>query len=189
MKVKTIMIYLLLFVNLSSFLLLSPFCSAQHANVSIKDVTVQLTQTRPPIGTTTIREYTITAILQNTGDSESVNITVKLKDPQPGLNATLIFQPENSSLKPNDEKTFVFENWPTSLSGDIAINISFQPSSPDVLLTEFNSGYYIYTLHIGDVIKTTSTPGFEVFVVLIAILAFLFITRLLHFFDSSINFR
>ncbi len=150
MKVKPILIYVLLVVNLSTFLFLSPFCSAQHANVSIKDVTVQLTQTRAPIGTTTIREYTITAILQNTGDSESVNITVKLKDPQPGLNATLIFQPENSSLRPNDENTFVFENWPTSLSGDIALNISFQPSSPDVLLTKFNSGFYIYTLHIGD---------------------------------------
>jgi PGF-CTERM protein len=178
MKVKPILIYVLLVVTLSTFLFLSPFCSAQHANVSIKDVTVQLTQTRPPIGTTTIREYTITAILQNTGDSESVNITVKLKDPQPGLNATLIFQPKNSSLKPNEEKTFLFENWPTSLSSDIALNISFQPSSPDVLLTEFNSGFYIYTLHIGDGTKTTSTPGFEVLVVLIAILAFLFIKQI-----------
>lgn len=178
MKVKPILIYVLLVVNLSIFLLLSSFCTAQHADVSIKDVTVQLTQTRPPIGTTTIREYTITAILQNTGDSESVNITVKLKDPQPGLNATLIFQPKNSSLKPDEEKTFVFENWPTSLSGDIALNISFQPSSPDVLLTEFNSGYYISTLHIGDGIKTTSTPGFEVLVVLIAILAFLYIKQM-----------
>jgi len=168
------LIFILLFVSLSSFLFLNPLCNAQQANVYIKDVTVQLTQTRPPIGTKTIREYRITAILYNTGDAKSVNITVKLKDPQPGLNATLIFQPEDYALKPNEEKTFVFENWPTSLSGDIALNISFKPSSPNVLLTEDNSGSYIYSLHIGDDSTTTSTPGFEVLIVLIAILAFLF---------------
>jgi hypothetical protein len=175
MKLKTILVDTLLFVDISIFLFLSPLCTAaQQANVSIKDVTVQLTQTRPPVGTTTIREYKITAILHNTGDTESVNITVKLKDPQPGLNASLIFQPNSYSLKPNEEKTFVFENWPTSLSGDIPLNISFRPSSPNVLETQYNSDSYIYTLHIGNATKKTSTPGFEVLIVLIAILALLF---------------
>lgn len=174
MKVKMMSIYLLLFVSLSFLLFLSPFCSANQADVSIKDVNVQLIQTRPPIGTTTIREYRITAILYNTGDTLSVNVTVKFRDPQPGLNATLTFQPEDYSLQPNEEKTFIFENWPTSLSGDIPLNISFQPSSPNVLLTEYNSGSFVYTLHIGDNTKTTSTPGFELLVVFIAILAFLF---------------
>jgi hypothetical protein len=177
MKLKTMLIYVMLFVSVSSLLFLSPFCSASQTEVSIKDVTVQLIQTRPPIGTTTIREYRIAAILYNTGDTQSVNITVKLKDPQPGLNATLIFQPEGYSLKPNEEKTFIFENWPTSLSGDIPLDISFQPSSPNVLLTEHNSGSYIYTLHIGGNTKKTSTPGFEVLVVLMAILAVLFIQQ------------
>jgi len=173
MKVKTILIYILLFFSLSSFLFLSPFCSANQAGISIKDIAVQLVQTRPPIGTTIIREYRITAILYNTGDTNSVNITVKLKDPQPGLNATLIFQPEGYSLKPNEEKTFVFENWPTSLSGDVPLNISFRPTSPNVLETSYNSNFSVYTLQIGDSKTTTSTPGFEVLVVLIAILAFL----------------
>jgi len=135
---------------------------------------VQLTQTRPPVGTTTIREYRITAIVHNTGDTNSVNITVRLKDPQPGLNASLIFQPADYSLKPNEEKTFVFENWPTSLSGDIPLNISFQPSSPNVLVTPFNSDSYIYTLRIGNGTTKPSTPGFEVLIVLLAILALLF---------------
>jgi uncharacterized protein YxeA len=177
MKLKTIVIYLLLFVNLSLFLFLNPLCTAQQANISIKDVTVQLTQTRPPVGTTTIREYRITAIVHNTGDTNSVNITVKLKDPQPGLNASLIFQPEDYSLKPNEEKTFVFENWPTSLSGDIPLNISFQPSSPNVLVTQYNSDSFIYTLRIGNDTAKPSTPGFEVMIVLIAILALLFIKQ------------
>ena len=174
MKLKMILIYMLLFVNICFFLFLCPLCTAQRANVSIKDVTFQLIQTRPPVGTTTIREYKITAILYNTGDTESVNVTVKLKDPQPGLNASLTFKPNSYSLKPNEEKTFVFENWPTSLTGDIPLNISFQPSSPTVLVTQYNTDSYIYTLHIGNATKKTSTPGFEAMIVLIAILAFLF---------------
>ncbi len=174
MKCKTILTYLLLLVNLTVFLFFSPLCTAQDANIIFKDVAVQLTQTRPPVGTTTIREYRITAVLHNTGDRDSVNITIKLRDPQPGLNATLIFQPESYSLGPNEEKTFVFENWPTSLSGDVLLNISFKPTSPNVLETESNSGFYLYTLHIGTDTPKTSTPGFEVLAVLIAILAFLF---------------
>jgi len=178
MKVKTVLAYVILSINLSYFLVLTPVCLGQQANVSLKDVSVQLTQTRPPIGTTIIREYRITAVLRNTGDTDSVNITVKLKDPQPGLNATLVFQPQSSSLKPNEEKTFVFENWPTSLSGDIALNVSFQPSSPNVLLSEYNSGSYTYVLHTGENSTTKSTPGFEILIVLIAVLAFLFTKKI-----------
>jgi hypothetical protein len=174
MKVKAIVIFLLLFVNFGVFLFFSPSCSAEEANIIFKDITVQLTQTRPPIGATTIREYRITAVLQNVGDKDSVNITVKLKDPQPGLNATLIFLPESYSLAPNEEKTFVFEDWPTSLSGNVLLNISFKPASPNVLETEYNSRSYYYSLQIGSDAPKTSTPGFEVLFVLVAIVALLF---------------
>ncbi len=178
MKMKVVLILVLLVMNLGFFLAVTPVSFGQQANVSIKDVSVQLTQTRPPIGAITIREYRITAILQNTGNTDSVNITVKLRDPEPGLNATLQFQPPNYSLKPNEEKTFVVENWPTSLSGDIALNITFQPSSPNVLLNAYNSGSYTYALHIGDMNTKPSTPGFEILVVLLAILGFLFIKKI-----------
>ena len=173
MKLKAILIGMLLFVNLIFFLFVNPICIAKEAHIVFKDVTVQLTQTRPPVGTTTIREYRITAILQNTGDSDSVNITVKLSDPQPGLNATLIFKPETYSFSPNEEKTFVFENWPTSLSGDVPLNISFQPTAPNVLETQQNTGFYVYTLHVGNSDTKTSTPGFEVMIVFLATLILL----------------
>jgi len=164
---------MLLFVNLSFFLFFNPTCTAKEAHIVFKDVTVELTQTRPPIGTTTIREYRITAFLQNTGDTDSVNITVKLSDPQPGLNATLIFKPETYSFAPNEEKTFVFENWPTSLSGDVPLNISFRPTAPNVLETQQNTGFYVYTLHIDNSNTKTSTPGFEVLIFFLATLILL----------------
>ncbi len=173
MKLKAILIGMFLFVNLIFFLFVNPTCVAKEAHLVFKDITVQLTQTRLPVGTTTIREYRITAILQNTGDTDSVNITVKLSDPQPGLNATLIFKPETYSFSPNEEKTFVFENWPTSLSGDVPLNISFRPTEPNVLETQQNTGFYVYTLHIGNSDTKTSTPGFEVMIVFLATLILL----------------
>ncbi|MBE3140391.1 MAG: hypothetical protein IMZ53_07400 [Thermoplasmata archaeon] len=79
-------------------------------------------------------------------------------------------QPESYSLMPNETKTFVFGNWPTPLSGDIPINISFGPASHNILVTPENSGYYVYTLSINGDKKTTSTPGFEIACILVAIM-------------------
>jgi hypothetical protein len=169
MKSKRTLFLILLIIGLSFIVLLGPVCNAQHATVSIENVNVQLIETRPPVGGTTIREYKISVILHNSGDIQSVNITVKFKEPQPGIGGNLTMQPESYSLIPNETKTFVFENWPTPLSGDIPINISFGPSSPTVIKTEDNSGYYVYTLSINGEKKTTSTPGFEIACILVAI--------------------
>jgi len=73
-------------------------------------------------------------------------------------------------LNPDENKTFILQNWPTPLSGDIPINISFGPSSPDILPTDENHGYYVYTLSINGEKKTTSTPGFEIAFILVAIM-------------------
>ena len=127
MKSKRTLFLVMLFVSLSFIMLLGPVCTAQHATVSIKNVNVQLIETRPPVGGTTIHEYKISVILLNSGDTQSVNITVKFKEPQPGMGGNLTMQPASYSLMPNETKTFVFENWPTPLSGDIPINISFGP--------------------------------------------------------------
>jgi hypothetical protein len=175
---KTIWIYLLVLMNICGVLCFNPLGAAAEANIIFKDVTVQLVQTRPPVGTTTIHEYTITAVLQNIGMVDSDNITVTLKDPQPGLNATLTFQPATYALKPSEEKTFVFEDWPTSLSGTVLLNISFKPTSPTVLETEYNSRHYYYMLHIGnDTTTKKSTPGFEAPLVLLALLVFVYIQQ------------
>ena len=169
MKSKRTLFLIMLFASLSLIMLLGPICTAQHATVTIRNVNVQLIETRPPVGGTTIREYKIIAILYNSGDIQSENISVKFKEPQSGVGGNLTMQPAGYSLMPNETKTFVFENWPTPLSGDIPINISFSPASSDILVTDENSGYYVYTLSINGNKKTTSTPGFEIAFVLVAI--------------------
>ncbi len=177
MKKTTKGILILLIITIGFSLYLNSSCAAEEARIVFKDVTVQLTQTRTPVGTTTIREYRISAAVQNVGDTKSVNITMSLKDPQPGLNATLTFQPQSYSLAPNEEKTFVFENWPTSLTGNVLLNISFKPTSPNVLETESNHRSYFYILQIGMEAPKSSTPGFQFYFALSAIIIFLLIKK------------
>jgi hypothetical protein len=152
-------------------MVLGPVCTAQHATVSIKNVSVQLVETREPIGNRVIHVYNIIAVLYNSGDGKSEEITVYFYDPEFNKTTTppLKLTPLNASLNPDENKTFILQNWPTPLSGDIPINISFGPLSPNVIKTEDNFGYYVYTLSINGEKKTTSTPGFEIAFILVAI--------------------
>ena len=172
MKSKVVLFVMMLCVCLSFFIILSPLCSAQ-ADISIKDVSVELLRTRPPVGQRIIREYKISVVLCNTGDTNSTSISVKFLEPEPGITGNLTMQPASYSLQPDEEKTFVFENWPTMLTGDVLLNISYRPSSAFVLPNSTNSGYYIYRLSIGNGNTNTSTPGFEALIVLVALFVFL----------------
>ena len=172
MKPKRTLFLIMLCVSLSFIMVLGPVCTAQHATVLIKNVSVQLVETREPIGNRVIRVYNIIAVLHNSGDDKSDEITVNFYDPEFNKTTTspLKLTPFNASLNPDENKTFILQNWPTPLSGDIPINISFGPSSPNILVTPENSGYYIYTLSINGEKKTTSTPGFEIAFILVAIM-------------------
>lgn len=169
MKSKKTLVLKIFFMILCMFIVFGSVCEGQQAHVSVKDVTVQLIKTRPPVGGMIIREYEIRAILCNTGDISSVNITVQFKDPELGINENLTLQPKSYPLQPNEEKTFVFENWPTALSGNVILNISYEPSSPNIVHTAYNSGHYLYTIQIGNTETTPSTPGFEILFVIIAL--------------------
>ncbi|DAC73299.1 MAG TPA: hypothetical protein DSN98_01180 [Thermoplasmata archaeon] len=175
MKSKRTLFLLMFVIGLCFAMVLGPLCSAQHAVVSIKNVSVQLVETRPPVGNKVIRVYNIIAVLQNSGDVKSDEISVFFYDPEYNKTTTppIKLTPFNVSLNPDENKTFILNNWPTPLTGDVLINVSFKPSLSDVLKTQDNSGSYVYHLQIGATRKTTSTPGFEVAVVLFAILALL----------------
>jgi hypothetical protein len=159
---------------LSFLIVLGPICTASNAELSITNVSVQLVETREPVGNRVIHVYDITAVLHNSGDMISDDVTVYFYDPE--FNETtppLKLDPFNVSLDPNESITFTLEDWPTPLTGDVPIKISFRPDSPDIVSTEFNSGSYTYTLQIEGNGTSTSTPGFEVALCIGAILVFL----------------
>jgi len=176
MELKRLLVAIMGIIFVGVLIILEPICTAQHAIVTIKNVNVELIETHKLTQNKTIHIYNITAVLHNSGDLKSDEISVYLYDPEytnmtmPSIRLT----PFNISLNPGETKTFSLQKWPTTLSGDIPINISFKPSSPNILVTEYNSGYYIYTLRIGNGNTPTSTPGFEILIVFLAILVLLF---------------
>jgi hypothetical protein len=172
MKSKRTIFLILIIVSLSFILLLGPLGNAQNATVSITNVRVDLVETREPIGNRVIHVYNITVLIHNSGDSKSDEITVNFYDPEFNKTTTppLKLTPLNASLNPNEDKIFTLSNWPTPLTGELPINISFRPASSDILVNDENSGYYVYTLSINSPKKTTSTPGFEIACILCAIM-------------------
>jgi hypothetical protein len=115
--------------------------------------------------------YEIRVVLQNSGTVKSDELPVKFYDPEynASLTSSMILSPTNYSLDLDESKVFYFSEWPTPLSGDVLLNISISPANPNVLTTSYNSEYYPYPLHIGSINKATSTPGFEIALLLIAL--------------------
>lgn len=169
MNSKRMLLLILGLACLSVTTLLGPICGAQQAAVSITNVNVQLIDTRTA-GNREIHVYNISAVLHNSGDAKSDEISVIFYDPEFNSTTTppMKLLPLNATLMPGETKTFALSNWPTPLTGDVLINISFGPTSPTILPNSHNSGYYVYTLTIGQK-KTTSTPGFETPFIFVAI--------------------
>jgi hypothetical protein len=160
--------------------LLSLSCMLVSAStgLQIKNVSTQLKETRPPVGNKEIRVYDIAVVLYNNDSSISDTISVFFRDPEPGLNSSMQLLPLNATLGPKETKTFTFSDWPTTLSGNLLINFSFRPSSHFTIPTTQNTGYYLYSFTISTPKNTTSTPGFELLIVLSALTVLLLLRKI-----------
>ena len=163
-------------------LLLPVACSVEitQPGVQIKNVSMPLKETRPPVGNKEIHVYDLIVVLYNNDTVMSDNITVVFHDPE--FNATTMppmkLSPMNATIGPKESKMFSLSDWPTTLSGKILVNISFGPNSPNAIPNVKNSGYYLYTLTIPTSKKTTSTPGFELLLILGSIAMFIFVRKM-----------
>lgn len=177
MTFRKLLVSIIGFGYLSFLIVLGPVSNAASAKLTITNVSVQLVETRNLAGNRTIHVYDIIAVIHNSGDMISDKIDVYFRDPEFNITTPLRLDPYNVSVDPDENMTFILHDWPTPLIGDLPINISFSPSSPNVVETSNNHGYYLYTLHIGDNTTTTSTPGFEVVYSLGAIVALLMLKK------------
>ena len=161
--------------GLSLLMILSLYTNqvcAQTENIQITDIKHQLIDTTQ-IGTRTAHYYSFFITFSNTGDKKSSNITVFLEDPE--LNARL--EVVSFELQPDQNKTFIYENWPTTLLGQVTINVTYQPSDLGIPQTKSNTGIQAYTFLIGTDQNTNETPGFQFLWLIIAILFILNIFR------------
>lgn len=114
--------------------------------------------------------YEINVTLVNSGFSGSDELTVNLTDEEHfSLSKKII-------LNPGETKVVSF-TWSTLLIKNQQIIISFYPSNPDIDWNQYNSGSKAFTLYITDEkdIKATSTPGFEIVLVIIAVFIIIFL--------------
>ncbi|HVQ00871.1 MAG TPA: hypothetical protein VMT57_05105 [Candidatus Thermoplasmatota archaeon] len=147
--------------------------ASAHAGLEIKNVSMQLKETRPPVGNKEIHIYDILVSVYNDDTSPSDMISVVFRDPEPGLNSTMRLAPLNATFAPGETKVFTFTDWPTTLTGTISINFSFGPSSHKENQTQKNTGFFLYTLTIPTAKATSSTPGFEFLAFFAALAVFL----------------
>lgn len=119
--------------------------------------------------------YKVNVKIQNSGDVKSKETIVNLTDEE-GISLSKIIK-----VDPGETKTIQF-NWSTLSSKDQKIASSFYPLSLDTSHTSYNSGSTTFTIIIDekDTVPATSTPGFELIIVLFAITGILILKKKRH---------
>jgi hypothetical protein len=156
--------------------LLSNVCTAQEATISIVDFRSTLIS-QTTVGARQNRVYSFVLFLHNNGSVASEDLHARFSDPELiGANLTFFTTADgnisNFTINPGETKAVYYTEWPTMVQGGFSINVSYGPTSPQSVLTPFNSGYHIYTI-AGDTATKKSTPGFEIAFVLLAIVVLL----------------
>jgi hypothetical protein len=160
------LLYLIVGIFCVALLPFSCMSARASSGLEIKNVSMQLTGTRPPIGNKEIHIYTISVLVYNDDVNTSDAVSVFFRDPEPGLNSSMQLVPSNVTLASGESKTFTFSDWPTTLTGSIMINFSFKPSSHSTVPTMKNTGYYLYSFTVPSANTKKATPGFELLLLL-----------------------
>ena len=118
------------------------------------------------------RTYIIDVTFYNSGDARSEELVVNLTDEEGFSLENIIF------LNPGETKIISF-TWSTIINRDQRVTVNFFPLNLDVDRTQYNSGSKVFTIKIGDGsnLPATSTPGFELIVMIIAIIVFMFFQK------------
>lgn len=156
------LIYTFIFFNLSA-----QECKAEedYFNISfIDEPTYNLKNTLEKNGRILGKTYQIDIILGNSGNIDSEEIEVNLSDQEGFILSQRTF------IKAGETKTITF-NWSTMNIRNQELEINFYPSDTGTLHNKFNSGHKIITIKVTDKgMSGTSTPGFEIFMLLSAII-------------------
>jgi hypothetical protein len=155
------------------FQMIAGLCEGQDgiAEISIDtDHTSYELVSTEKIGQQTIAYYKISITLQNTGDVRSNDITLNVVDDGgfPFL--------ENYTFNPGESKTFIMNNWPLEGLGAHNLTINFFPTN-ESRMNPHNHGTMTYVVSGNSPSDGSSTPGFELIVVLVAVLLAIFLYR------------
>jgi len=116
--------------------------------------------------------YKINIKIQNTGNTKSQETVINITDEE-GVTLS-----KKTVINPDETKNIIF-NWSTVYSKDQTIKTSFYPSDLDEIKNQYNSGSTTFTVIVDekDDIAATSTPGFELILLLFSMLGVILIKR------------
>lgn len=164
-----------LFVCLA-IILASIFLFCSFSNVAIADSGARLSFADEPsyelrketkkAGRTIGWVYSVDVFIQNSGNAISQYTSVYLRDEE---GFELI---NNTYIYPGETKTISF-TWSTISEVDQNIEIEYKPEDKDATLNENNKDSIYFTLIVGseDIVAATSTPGFELFIFIFAVIS------------------
>lgn len=141
-------------------------------NISIKDEpTYKLTNTILRDGRVLGKSYQIYVVITNSGAFKSDEIEVNLTD-QEGYTLS-----QRTFFNPGETKTITF-NWSTINIKNQELQINFYPSDLDIARNNLNSGKKSLTIKIEEgSVPGASTPGFEIGLLIAAILGVVFFIK------------
>ena len=146
-------------------------CTAESAKLSIYTKTFEVSKTVVLAGRTIVY-YNISIIMYNSGDEISQNTTVRIIDEDGSIGNRY------NTIAPDEYKEFIIDNWGLLGTGTHQINISYFPTDEKVPVSGDNSGNdAILVSSSGGTPDQKPTPGFEIVILLGAILFISLIKR------------
>jgi len=173
-NIKSKFCTLIIYTIILSIILLFSFVEIINAEenpfeISIVDEpTYKLTKIIERNGRIIGKSYQISIILTNTGYQKTDQIEINMSD-QEGFVLT-----QRTFINAGETKTITF-NWSTIKIINQELKINYYPSDLDTPLNKYNSGQKIFKIKIAENgMPGTSTPGFEIILLIISILVVTF---------------
>lgn len=169
-KIFLLMLISILFFGVFSGVL-TEICNAEGRdyNISIEDTTYEVIKIDDSKATVVVY-YKISIVLHNSGNKISDDITLEMND------AFGVYL-RNGTILPGGSREFVFDDWPLMGLGEHLIDISFYPTDLNIPREEYNSGSTSLVLSADSKGDDKSTPGFEIILVITAIIVITFLGR------------
>lgn len=118
-------------------------------------------------------KYDIIITLKNNGDEDSDDITIKVREENEGENLSVF---RNGTVKAGETMQFSFEDWIVSGTGEHTVIYEYFPTNENIETNNYNSGTGSFKINDGSV-ENEDTPGFELVLVLLAIISIYLIKR------------
>jgi hypothetical protein len=117
--------------------------------------------------------YTITIRLKNNGAEKSDDITLKIWEKEEGENISIL---RNASIKPGETIAFRFVDWIVQGIGEHTVMYEYYPT--DITkINSYNSGKGFFNINDGSIKQDNNTPGFELFIFLVAFISLFLIEK------------